>query len=181
MAVMNTRPEQPVASAAAKAGGMIATPGCVSMRNVSHFPPANIISAFTKAAPALVKRSPEHKAVAAVPGSSSRASVKASFVAGMFQASKAEDSACRITPLARSTTAGGRSSYFKSATKEANWRDRDMVGFLFRSKPPAPLEGRQRDPEGNPVFQGHASDFLDDFHLRPIRALHERDLATRSG
>ena len=46
--------------------GMIAVPGCVSMRKVSHLPPANIISAFANAAPPLVTFAPDTMIVAAV-------------------------------------------------------------------------------------------------------------------
>ena len=42
-------------------------PGWVSMRNVSHLPPAKIISALTNAAPALVSLAPLHSTVAIPP------------------------------------------------------------------------------------------------------------------
>ena len=51
-------------SAATSAAGRIAVPGWVSMRNVSHLPPARIISELTKAAPALVSLVPLHSTVA---------------------------------------------------------------------------------------------------------------------
>ena len=43
---------------------MIAVPGCVSMRKVSHLPPASIISEFAKAAPPLVTLLPFTRMVA---------------------------------------------------------------------------------------------------------------------
>ena len=91
---------------------MIAVPGWVSMRNVSHLPPAKIVSALTKAAPALVSFAPWHSTVAAPPppASSSRIRASACRLAGMSCATSAEDSACNVTPLARSTTAAGSAS-----------------------------------------------------------------------
>ena len=87
-------------------------PGWVSMRKVSHLPPAKIVSALTKAAPALVSFAPWHSTVAAPPppASSSCINANACRLAGMSRATSAELSACRVTPLARSTTSGGRSS-----------------------------------------------------------------------
>ena len=88
-------------------------PGWVSMRKVSHLPPAKIVSVLTKAAPALVSFAPLHSTVAAPPppASSSCISASACRLAGMSWATSAEVSACKVTPLARSTTSGGRSSY----------------------------------------------------------------------
>ena len=51
---MNVFPEAPVDSAATSALGMMLVPGCVSMRNVSHLPPARVISELAKAAPPFV-------------------------------------------------------------------------------------------------------------------------------
>ncbi len=91
---------------------MIAVPGWVSMRKVSHLPPAKIVSALTKAAPALVSLTPLHSAVATPlpPASSSCISVSAWRLAGMSCATSAELKAWSVTPLARSITAAGRSS-----------------------------------------------------------------------
>ncbi len=61
---MKSRPEVPSTSAAASAAGMIAVPGCVSIRKVSHLPPASIISEFANAAPPLVTRLPLTRIVA---------------------------------------------------------------------------------------------------------------------
>jgi hypothetical protein len=121
-------PSTPFHSAAASAAGNIAVPGWVSMRNVSHLPPANTVSALTKAAPALVSFAPWHSTVAAPPppASSSCISASACREAGMSRATSADDSACNVTPLARSTTSAGRSSYFSSATKAPKSRLRDM-------------------------------------------------------
>ena len=55
---MNSFPEAPAVSAAASAAGRMLVPGCVSMRKVSHFPPASIISELAKAAPLLVTLAP---------------------------------------------------------------------------------------------------------------------------
>ena len=51
----------------------MAVPGCVSMRKVSHFPPASIISALANAAPPLVTLVPATRMVAppGTPASSS--------------------------------------------------------------------------------------------------------------
>ena len=56
--MINSLPEAPVSSAAANAAGGTLVPGCMSMRNVSHFPPANAISELANAAPPLVTFSP---------------------------------------------------------------------------------------------------------------------------
>ena len=66
MPVRRSRPDAPSVSAAISALGMIAVPGCVSMRKVSHFPPANIISELAKAAPPFVTFAPETMIVAPV-------------------------------------------------------------------------------------------------------------------
>src|ERR1700730_10924552 len=57
-ATRNSLPEAPAVSAAPRAAGRIAIPGWVRMRNVSHLPPAKIISALTKAGPALAELPP---------------------------------------------------------------------------------------------------------------------------
>src|SRR5262249_16808179 len=105
-------------------------PGWVSMRKVSHLPPAKIISALTKAAPPLVSLAPLHSTVAAPapPGSSSCISARACLLAGIWWATKAEANPCNVTPLARSTTSGGRSSYERLATNPASSRLNDMTG-----------------------------------------------------
>src|SRR5215472_13847796 len=128
-AARNSLPEAPVISAATSVAGSIAMPGWVSMRKVSHLPPANIISALTKAAPALVSLVPWHNTVAAPPPPASSSCINASAcrLAGMSRAISAELSACKVTPLARSTTSGGRSSYRRLATKAANSRLSDMM------------------------------------------------------
>src|SRR3984893_1666544 len=125
----NSLPEAPTVSAAPRAAGRIAIPGWVSMRNVSHLPPAKIISALTKAAPALVSLLPLHNTVAAPPppASSSCISARACRLPGIWWATRAEDNACKLTPLARSTTSGGRSSYLRLATNSANSRLSDMA------------------------------------------------------
>ena len=63
---MKSRPEAPSVSAAARAEGTMHVPGCVSMRNVSSFPPASTISALAKAAPAFVALRPVHQEGGAV-------------------------------------------------------------------------------------------------------------------
>ena len=55
---MNSRPDAPVSSAATNAQGGTLVPGCMSIRNVSHLPPANAISEFANAAPPFVTRAP---------------------------------------------------------------------------------------------------------------------------
>ena len=59
--VMKSRPDAPSISAATSAAGMIAVPGCVSIRKVSHLPPASIISEFANAAPPLVTLASAHQ------------------------------------------------------------------------------------------------------------------------
>ena len=61
---MKSRPEAPAVSAATKAPGMMLVPGWVSMRKVSHLPPAIAISALAKAAPPFVTRVPSTMMVA---------------------------------------------------------------------------------------------------------------------
>ncbi len=53
--------------------------------------------------------------------------------AGMSRATSAELSACRVTPFARSTTSGGRFSYWRPATNPANSRLSDMMGPFART------------------------------------------------
>ena len=76
---MNSRPEAPALSAATKAPGMMLVPGWVSMRKVSHLPPANAISALANAAPPFVTRVPFTMMVAPLrtPASSSMMSFTA--------------------------------------------------------------------------------------------------------
>ena len=109
---MKSRPEAPSVSAAARAEGTMHVPGCVSMRNVSSFPPASTISALAKAAPAFVALVPSTRRVApfATPASSSVTSRMPCWAAGRWEPSSADARACRVSPLARSTTSGGRSS-----------------------------------------------------------------------
>ena len=109
---MNSLPEAPCASAATNALGTMLVPGCVSMRKVSHFPPASIISEFANAAPPFVTLVPFTMMVAPLrtPASSSSMSLTASCPAGNCEPSSAEVSAWSVTPLARSTTAAGKSS-----------------------------------------------------------------------
>ena len=104
-------------------------PGWVSMRKVSHLPPAKIISALTKAAPPLVSLLPLHSTVAAPPppASSSCISANACRLPGIWWATSAEDNACKVTPLARSTTSGGRLSYLRLAMNAAKSRLSDMA------------------------------------------------------
>src|SRR5712671_7590076 len=61
---MKSLPDAPSVSAAMSAPGMIAVPGCVSMRKVSHLPPASIISELAKPAPAFVTLVPSTMMVA---------------------------------------------------------------------------------------------------------------------
>src|ERR1700722_12475823 len=157
MAVRKVLPEHPVASAAARAAGMMAIPGWVSMRNVSHLPPAKIISALTKAAPALVNFSPLHSTVKrpALPDSSSRMIAKAWRVAGMSRATNAELNACNVTPLARSITAEGRSSNLRLATKSEKSRLSDM-GTSFRRVIAAAWVAAP-PPDGDPIHTNQHS------------------------
>ena len=109
---MNSRPEACPVSAAASAHGTMHAPGCSSMRNVSSFPPAHTISALAKAAPARATRVPSTRSAAplAAPASSSVTIRMACRAAGDCEPSSADASACSVSPLARSTTSGGRSS-----------------------------------------------------------------------
>src|SRR5271155_1386102 len=102
------------------------------MRKVSHLPPAKIVSVLTNAAPALVSFAPLHRTVAAPPPPASSACISASacLLAGISWATSAEDNASRVTPLARSITAGGRSWYLRLATNAANSRLSDMAVSL---------------------------------------------------
>ena len=61
---MNSLPDAPAVSAATSAPGMMLVPGCVSMRKVSHLPPASIISELANAAPPLVTLAPSTMMVA---------------------------------------------------------------------------------------------------------------------
>ena len=87
-------------------------PGWVSIRNVSHLPPAIAISALAKAAPPFVTVAPSTMIVAPLrtPASSSVMSITACRPPGVREPRSTEARLCRVTPLARSTTAGGRSS-----------------------------------------------------------------------
>src|ERR1700755_1266500 len=69
-AVRNSLPDAPPISAAVSAAGRIAMPGWVSIRKVSHLPPAKIVSALTKAAPALVILAPWRRTGAGPPAAS---------------------------------------------------------------------------------------------------------------
>src|SRR5215471_7845109 len=99
------------------------------MRNVSHLPPATAISALAYAAPLLVAFAPSTKIVAPLraPLSSEVISFIASCPAGICEPNSTDERAWRVTPLARSITAGGRSSYFRPAAHRANWRLSDGV------------------------------------------------------
>ena len=112
MAVMKSLPEAPAVCAATSAAGMMLVPGCVSMRNVSHLPPAKHISELANAAPPLVTVRPSTKMVAPLftPSSSSVMSLTALRPAGVREPSSTDASACSVTPFARSTTSGGRSA-----------------------------------------------------------------------
>src|ERR1700682_2543129 len=57
---MNSLPETPSVSAATRAAGTMLVPGCVSMRKVSHFPPASIISELANSAPPVSLVGPAH-------------------------------------------------------------------------------------------------------------------------
>ena len=74
---------------------MMLVPGWVSMRNVSHFPPARIISALAKAAPALVTLVPAASSVAlfAATASSSTMSWIACCPPGSWEPRRADASA----------------------------------------------------------------------------------------
>ena len=58
MPVRKSAPEALRVSAAARAAGTMPAPGWVSMRNVSHLPPARVISEFANAAPPFVALAP---------------------------------------------------------------------------------------------------------------------------
>ena len=109
---MNVRPGTCAFSVATSAAGMIAVPGCVSMRKVSHFPPAYIISAFANAAPPRVTFAPDTMMVPPflTPASSSATNAIACFADAVCDPSRADARFCSVSPLARSTTAAGRSS-----------------------------------------------------------------------
>src|SRR5262249_16348082 len=83
---------------------------------------------LTKAAPPLVSLLPLHRTVAAPPpASSSCITASACRPPGMWWATRAEDNACNVTPLARSATSGGRSSYLRLATNAVNSPLMDMA------------------------------------------------------
>ena len=109
---MKSRPEASSVSAAASAQGTMHAPGCSSMRNVSSFRPPHTISAFAKAAPAFVARVPSTRSVepCVAPVSSSVTIRMACWAAGASEPSSADARAVSVSPLARSTTSGGRSS-----------------------------------------------------------------------
>src|SRR5262245_15801308 len=77
-----------------------------------------------KAAPARVKRRPSTSAVVVPlqPNSSSATRWMACFVSGKPWPSRHEDKPCRVTPRARSRTAGGRSGYASAATQRERRR-----------------------------------------------------------
>src|SRR5512138_2460495 len=126
---MKSLPDDPSASAAHRAAGMMAVPGCVSIRNVSHLPPASIISELAKAAPPFVTLLPVTRTVAPfrTPASSLVTSDTACWPAGSCEPTSADARFCNVRPLTRSTTAAGRSSYRNPATHCANCLLRDLV------------------------------------------------------
>src|SRR5580765_118508 len=125
---MKSLPDDPSASTAHRAAGMMAVPGCVSMRNVSHLPPASIISELAKAAPPFVTLLPVTRTVAPLrtPASSLVTSDTACCPAGSCEPTSADARFCNVRPLTRSTTSAGRSSYRNPATHCANCRLRDL-------------------------------------------------------
>ena len=90
---MNSFPDAPAVSAAANAAGRMLVPGCVSMRKVSHLPPASIISELAKAAPLLVTLPPFTMMVAPLrtPASSSVMKATASRPPAACEPSSADD------------------------------------------------------------------------------------------
>src|SRR5215470_4476305 len=129
---MKSRPDDPSASTAHRAAGRMAVPGCVSMRNVSHLPPASIISELAKAAPPFVTLLPVTRTVAPLrtPTSSLVTSDTACCPAGSCEPRSAEARFCNVRPLTRSTTAAGRSSYRNPATHCANCLLRDVAWLV---------------------------------------------------
>ncbi len=109
---MKSRPDAPAVSAATNAPGMMLVPGCVSMRKVSHLPPAIAISELANAAPPRVTVVPSTMMVAPcfTPASSSTMSLTACWPIGVCEPSSTETTPWSVTLLARSTTAGGKSS-----------------------------------------------------------------------
>ena len=109
---MKSLPEAPAVSAATKAPGMMLVPGWVSMRKVSHLPPAIAISELAKAAPPFVTLVPSTMMVAPLrtPASSSVMSFTACWPSGDCEPRSTDARLWSVTPLARSTTSGGRSS-----------------------------------------------------------------------
>ena len=91
---------------------MMAVPGCVSMRKVSHFPPASIISELAKAAPPFVTLLPVTRIVAPLrtPASSLGDELHRLLPAGSCDPTSADARFCSVRPFTRSTTAAGRSS-----------------------------------------------------------------------
>src|SRR5881392_1507463 len=81
---MKSFPDTPAVSAAMKAPGRMLVPGWVSIRNVSHLPPAIAISALAKAAPPFVTLVPSTMIVAPLrtPASSSVTSFTACWPPG---------------------------------------------------------------------------------------------------
>ena len=71
---------------------MIAVPGCVSMRKVSHLPPASIISELAKPAPPFVTLVPFTRMVAPLrtPASSSLMNFTACWPAGSCEPRSAD-------------------------------------------------------------------------------------------
>ncbi len=108
---MKSRPETPVLSAATKAPGRMLVPGWVSIRKVSHLPPAIAISALANAAPPFVTLAPSTMIVAPffTPVSSSVMSFTACWPPGVREPRSTDASPCSVSPLARSTTSSGRS------------------------------------------------------------------------
>src|SRR6266850_667864 len=132
MPVRKSRPDAPAVSAATKAPGMMLVPGWVSMRKVSHLPPAIAISAFANAAPPLVTLAPSTMMVAPffTPASSSPISFTAWRPPGVSEPSSTDASPWSVTPLARSTTSGGRSSKRSPTTHCASCRLSDAIVFV---------------------------------------------------
>src|SRR5438093_5347848 len=116
------------------------------MRKVSHLPPANAISELAKAAPPFVTLVPSTMMVAPAwaPASSSVISLTARWPSGNREPRSTEARLWSVTPLARSTTAGGRSSWRSPTTHCASCRLSDAIGSA--SERDSPLQPEGGDP-----------------------------------
>src|SRR6266851_1790994 len=169
---MKSLPEAPALSAATNAAGMMLVPGWVSMRKVSHFPPANAISAPANPAPPFVTLAPSTMMVApfVTPASSSVTSLTACWPSGVREPRRIDARPWSVRPLARSTTAGGRSSYRRPKTHCASCRLSDVIRVLpLSSGLHCAPRGGEYDGTGEGATGRHAPDDDPDPRVRSAR------------